>query len=77
MATIDIRDLDDGLVDEIVFSNYDLAGNYFIAVSLTTDLDKNYIKIKNDDSDYLIIKKNSIGDLIRALQKAQEIWKEE
>lgn len=77
MATIDIRDLDDGLVYEIVFSNYDLTGNYSIAVSLTTDLDKNYIKIKNDDSDHLIIKKNSIGDLIRALQKAQEIWKED
>ena len=76
MAVIDIRTKQHEHIHEIVFEDDGGEFDYFTATKLT-HLDHAYIKIVDDDQDSLVIKKSSISNLIKALQKAQEIWKED
>lgn len=75
MATIDIRYKDEELINEIVFAD-DQFHDFFSATSLV-QVDHQYIKMRDGDGITILVQKSSINNLIKALQKAQEIWKED
>lgn len=67
MAKIDIRDVSDEPVTRIVFAEYDRDEEF-------VERDDNTVKIQDyaSSSAYVYIK--DIPNLIKALQKAQELW---
>lgn len=78
MPSIDIRDEDDE-IDKIVFANdaetseEHSALAFFLATGHEVFHDK-FIFIEGGN-DYVAIRRSDVGNLIKALQKAQEIWK--
>lgn len=74
MATIDIRYEHNELINEIIFAE-DQFHDFFSATSLV-QVDHQYIKMRDGEGTTLLVQKASINNLIKALQKAQEIWKD-
>lgn len=75
MAAIDIRIGEDDLIDEIRFASSRSSDDLFYSASTLKECDVRYVLI--DDGDMCIrIMKKDIPNLIKALQKAQEIWKD-
>ena len=78
MANLDIRTCD-GKIDKITFGDAAYSDDdertdtaYFLNVS-TGHADHVFIEAANGD--YLAIRKADLANLVKALQKAQEIWK--
>lgn len=67
MATIDIRDGNVEAITQIVFAEYD-GDNEFV------EKDGNAVKIRNCTQYETFIYIKDIPNLIKALQKAQELW---
>lgn len=74
MATLDMRKFDDGVVDGIVFADDSESDDWYIATLLQM-YDEAHIEI-SCKVETMKISKTSIPHLIKALQKAQEIWKD-
>lgn len=76
MASIDIRTSEDEMIDEIVF---DSTNDYYTSCVCLKNGEVEY----NGSTDYIVfsdedekvyVRKSAIPNLIKALQKAQEIW---
>ena len=63
MLTIDIRDTLDGPVDRIIFGE-------------DMNVQKHYygVHIEDRDGDMILVCFSDVNNLIKALQKAQELW---
>jgi hypothetical protein len=71
VAILDIRDDEDKEIDVIIFAS---ANDNGVAYQLVAPF-KHTVAIENS-SRAMYIKRSDIPNLIKALQKAQEIWKE-
>ena len=65
MATLDIRNLDGNEIDEIIVSD---------DISLTEPATGGFRISSEDGECYITVLNNEIDDLIKALQKAKELW---
>lgn len=76
MAKIDIRDQSAEDITVITFGDsahtderYDIANEINV-----TSLHDDYIFFENGQGEFIPVRKTDVGNLIKALQKAQEIW---
>ena len=75
MSAIDVRDFDDGEINKIIFAN-EADDRFDEANFLEHDHSyPNHIFVKYSDVDYVTLCKKDINNLIKALEKAKEIWK--
>lgn len=75
MSKIDVRDGTVGPVDEIIFG--DNHSDYFTTElsKVNAALEPDYIEFYDSDGDYARkLKISDIDNMIKALQKAQELW---
>lgn len=80
MKIIDIREESSGIVERIVFA-YEADKNVIterddIVVRLSGHEHKHnkHIFLECSNSEYLALRRADVGNLIKSLQKAQEIW---
>jgi hypothetical protein len=79
MSSIDIREVEDAAIDIIIFATeqtYDepKITAHKLAVSEFASYDS-LIFIESEDGDLVAIRRNDVSNLIKALEKAKEIWK--
>lgn len=72
MSTIDIRTYISNPITEIVFADGSEDEDFYIGKSLTK-VDNTLIRIESEGSS-TVIAKSTIDSLIKALQKAKEVW---
>lgn len=65
MSTIDIRDSRDAPVDRIIFGE---------DMNVQKKLHYQGVHIEDRDGDMILIEFSDVNNLIKALQKAQELW---
>lgn len=78
MAGIDIRVVDDEEIDVIRFADEDSDDIYDVASDIRYDADSHpqMLFLHYSDNEYIAVAKRDVKNLIKALEKSLEIWKD-